>query len=64
MGAGSGEPVPQPTVSYESGTSTRAIAEATGRSYGGVHQLLAHAGVQFLPRGGTARDATASTDAS
>jgi helix-turn-helix protein len=48
---------------YEAGTSIRAIAKATGRSYGGVHQLLAGAGVQFRSRGVAARDATASTDA-
>ncbi|MET7489379.1 helix-turn-helix domain-containing protein [Streptomyces sp. NPDC005538] len=45
---------------YEAGTSIRALAEATGRSYGGVHRLLADAGVQFRSRGGTVR-ATGST---
>jgi hypothetical protein len=48
---------------YEAGTSIRAIAEGTGRSYGGVHQLLADAGVQFRSRGVAARDVTATTDA-
>ncbi|MEU1596656.1 helix-turn-helix domain-containing protein [Streptomyces sp. NPDC005708] len=48
---------------YEAGTSVRRIAEATGRSYGAVHRLLAEAGVQFRPRGGAAGDAVVSTDA-
>ncbi|KIE23402.1 transcriptional regulator [Streptomyces sp. MUSC 125] len=37
---------------YDSGASIRALAEETGRSYGGVHRLLADAGVTFRSRGG------------
>ncbi|MBT2369382.1 transcriptional regulator [Streptomyces sp. ISL-10] len=40
---------------YESGASIRSIAEATSRSYGGVHRLLADAGVRFRSRGGELR---------
>ncbi|MFF0790407.1 helix-turn-helix domain-containing protein [Streptomyces spiralis] len=36
---------------YAKGSSIRGIATQTGRSYGGVHQLLTEAGVQFRPRG-------------
>ncbi|MER7841504.1 helix-turn-helix domain-containing protein [Streptomyces sp. NPDC096040] len=43
---------------YEAGTSIRALAEATGRSYGGVHRLLADAGVAFRSRGGAMRQPT------
>ncbi|WP_127452964.1 helix-turn-helix domain-containing protein [Streptomyces sp. B29(2018)] len=42
---------------YDSGTSIRALAEETGRSYGGVHRLLADAGVTFRSRGGDRRRA-------
>lgn len=45
---------------YEAGASIRALAEETGRSYGGVHRLLADAGVQFRSRGGIVR-ATGAT---
>ncbi|MET7728758.1 helix-turn-helix domain-containing protein [Streptomyces mirabilis] len=48
---------------YEAGISIRAIAESTGRSYGGVHGLLAHAGVEFRSRGGATRKVAASPDA-
>lgn len=37
---------------YEDGHSIRAIAEASGRSYGFVHRILAEAGVQLRKRGG------------
>jgi predicted transcriptional regulator len=43
---------------YEAGASIRALAEQTGRSYGGVHRLLADAGVMFRSRGGAARKRT------
>ncbi|MEU3282927.1 helix-turn-helix domain-containing protein [Streptomyces antibioticus] len=48
---------------YEAGASIRAIAESTGRSYGGVHGLLADAGVTFRSRGGAVREVAASPDA-
>ncbi|MGW3926319.1 helix-turn-helix domain-containing protein [Streptomyces sp. NPDC005093] len=34
------------------------MAEATNRSYGGVHRLLADAGVTFRSRGGETRKKT------
>lgn len=37
---------------YEQGATIRSLAERTGRSYGGVHDLLRHAGVTFRTRGG------------
>jgi predicted transcriptional regulator len=40
---------------YEAGASVRSLAESTGRSYGGVHRLLADAGVAFRSRGGARR---------
>jgi predicted transcriptional regulator len=40
---------------YEAGASVRSLAESTGRSYGGVHRLLADAGVAFRSRGGALR---------
>ncbi|GHE06549.1 helix-turn-helix domain-containing protein [Streptomyces alanosinicus] len=40
---------------YEGGASIRSSAEATNRSYGGVHRLLATTGVTFHPRGGEMR---------
>ncbi|WP_370270845.1 helix-turn-helix domain-containing protein [Streptomyces sp. V4I8] len=40
---------------YEGGQSIRALAEETGRSYGGVHRLLQDAGVTFRSRGGAPR---------
>ncbi|MFJ2110754.1 helix-turn-helix domain-containing protein [Streptomyces sp. NPDC087850] len=42
---------------YDSGTSIRALAQETGRSYGGVHRLLKDAGVAFRSRGGNRRSA-------
>jgi hypothetical protein len=40
---------------YEKGASVRALAEATGRSYGFVHRVLGEAGVVMRPRGGYRR---------
>ncbi|MGY4907658.1 helix-turn-helix domain-containing protein [Streptomyces sp. 900116325] len=45
---------------YEKGNSVRSIAEATNRSYGGVHRLLADAGVTFRSRGGEMRKKTSA----
>ncbi|MET8413159.1 helix-turn-helix domain-containing protein [Streptomyces sp. NPDC005195] len=45
---------------YEKGDSVRSIAEATNRSYGGVHRLLADAGVTFRSRGGEMRKKTSA----
>ncbi|MFI9082211.1 helix-turn-helix domain-containing protein [Streptomyces sioyaensis] len=45
---------------YEAGASIRALAEETGRSYGGVHRLLADAGITFRSRGGAMRQGTGS----
>ncbi|MGW0538206.1 helix-turn-helix domain-containing protein [Streptomyces sp. NPDC003032] len=50
-------------VQYEAGVSIRALAGATGRSYGGVHGLLVDAGVEFRSRGGAVRGAAALPDA-
>ena len=40
---------------YDSGTSIRALAEETGRSYGFVHRILSEAGVNLRGRGGATR---------
>ena len=40
---------------YSSGTSIRALAAETGRSYGFVHRMLSEAGVQLRGRGGATR---------
>ncbi|HKN51466.1 MAG TPA: helix-turn-helix domain-containing protein, partial [Amycolatopsis sp.] len=37
---------------YEKGSSIRALAESTGRSYGFVHRVLSESGVQLRGRGG------------
>lgn len=37
---------------YEAGDSIRAIADASGRSYGFVHRVLAENEVRLRPRGG------------
>ncbi|WP_351234229.1 helix-turn-helix domain-containing protein [Streptomyces sp. NPDC002133] len=37
---------------YDAGKSIRALAQETGRSYGGVHRLLEDAGATFRSRGG------------
>lgn len=36
---------------YYAGDSIRGIAQATGRSYGYIHKLLAEAKTTFRPRG-------------
>jgi hypothetical protein len=40
---------------YDSGESIRALATATGRSYGFVHRLLSEHGVALRGRGGATR---------
>lgn len=40
---------------YEKGASIRALAEATGRSYGFVHRVLSEADVTLRGRGGATR---------
>ncbi|RJK93781.1 helix-turn-helix domain-containing protein [Vallicoccus soli] len=40
---------------YASGTSIRALAEETGRSYGFVHRILSESGTQLRGRGGATR---------
>lgn len=45
---------------YDRGTSIRALADETGRSYGAVHRLLIYAGATFRPRGGVLRRESAS----
>lgn len=42
---------------YEKGASIRALAEATGRSYGFVHRVLSEADVTLRGRGGATRKA-------
>jgi Helix-turn-helix domain len=45
---------------YDAGESIRALATATGRSYGFVHRILTETGVALRGRGGaTAKAATA-----
>jgi len=45
---------------YDAGESIRALAAATGRSYGFIHRILTETGVTLRGRGGaTARPATA-----
>ena len=41
---------------YEGGSSIRALAESTGRSYGFVHRMLTESGVQLRGRGGATRE--------
>lgn len=45
---------------YETGESIRALADATGRSYGFIHRLLADQDVPFRARGGATRRRGAS----
>ncbi|NHC45426.1 helix-turn-helix domain-containing protein [Motilibacter aurantiacus] len=45
---------------YSSGSSIRALAEETGRSYGFVHRMLTESGVQLRGRGGATRGKKAS----
>jgi hypothetical protein len=40
---------------YESGETIRALAVATGRSYGFVHRVLAESGTTLRGRGGATR---------
>ncbi len=40
---------------YRAGESIRALAAATGRSYGFVHRILAESGVALRSRGGATR---------
>jgi hypothetical protein len=40
---------------YDSGESIRALANATGRSYGFVHRILTETGVALRGRGGATR---------
>jgi hypothetical protein len=40
---------------YDSGESIRALASATGRSYGFVHRILTETGVTLRGRGGATR---------
>ena len=40
---------------YEGGTSIRALAESTGRSYGFVHRILTESGTTLRGRGGATR---------
>ena len=39
---------------YEDGASIRQLVEWSGRSYGGVHDLLRQSGVKMRDRGGAA----------
>jgi hypothetical protein len=43
------------TRRYAAGESIRALAEATGRSYGFVHRVLTEAGTTLRGRGGSTR---------
>jgi hypothetical protein len=40
---------------YEGGSSIRALAEETGRSYGFVHRILTESGATLRGRGGATR---------
>jgi hypothetical protein len=40
---------------YENGTSIRALAASTGRSYGFIHRVLSETGVRLRGRGGATR---------
>ncbi len=40
---------------YDAGESIRALANATGRSYGFVHRILTETGVTLRARGGATR---------
>lgn len=42
---------------YDSGESIRALATATGRSYGFIHRILKETGVNLRGRGGATRTA-------
>ena len=40
---------------YDAGSSIRALADATGRSYGFIHRMLSESGVTLRGRGGATR---------
>ena len=40
---------------YDGGTSIRALADASGRSYGFVHRVLKESGTKLRGRGGATR---------
>jgi predicted transcriptional regulator len=40
---------------YEKGSSIRALAEETGRSYGFIHRVLSESGATLRSRGGATR---------
>lgn len=46
---------------YDGGASIRALAEATGRSYGFVHRVLSESGTKLRGRGGATRGAKKSS---
>lgn len=48
---------------YEGGSSIRALAESTGRSYGFVHRMLSESGASLRGRGGATRGARAGAKA-
>jgi hypothetical protein len=45
---------------YDDGESIRALASATGRSYGFVHRILSESGRQLRGRGGATRGRAAA----
>lgn len=47
---------------YDAGDSIRDLAEASGRSYGFVHRVLAESGIELRPRGGDTKRRVDSTD--
>ena len=49
---------------YDSGESIRALANATGRSYGFIHRLLKETGVTLRGRGGATRGSASGNSAS
>ena len=49
---------------YDSGESIRALANATGRSYGFIHRLLKETGVTLRGRGGATRGSASGNRAS
>lgn len=49
---------------YNSGESIRALANATGRSYGFIHRLLKETGVTLRGRGGATRGSASGNRAS
>jgi Helix-turn-helix domain len=48
---------------YDSGESIRALANATGRSYGFIHRLLTETGVELRGRGGATRGSASRNSA-